>query len=74
MPSTSVICLYLNKAYQRLTQMNYALGQRQTMYKSKLESKVGTLLPKSQASRKTHKFQLPCKGYASSHGTREWYK
>jgi hypothetical protein len=42
-----------------LTQMSYALRLWQTMYKSKLESKVGTLLPKSQNGRKTHKFQLP---------------
>jgi hypothetical protein len=50
MSSTSVILL---------TQMSYALRLWQTMYKSKLESKVGTPLPKSQAGRKTHKFQLP---------------
>ena len=59
MPSTSVLCLYLNKASQswksRLTQKSYALGLRQAMYKSKLKSKVGTLLPISlrQAERPT---------------------
>jgi hypothetical protein len=71
MPSISHI-LYLNKSYQRFAQISDALDLRQTMYKSKLQSKVGTPLPSlRQAERPT---SANYHANASTHGTRSEMK